>query len=198
MSTRRVDTRGSSRNGARCRLSHKPHRDLKAWQQLTKGMGDGRPIRPLAPDGITLTDAADVGYDGTLDVNGSPGDAEKWSDQDIWTWPDRAECISVRGLKAIRMLLVDNLGERAQREGIKFHRLCAENTSVKFVTKSFAAASRPMMRHLRKLKIVLDYPGLQLSSEWLPSILNKYADALSRRFFFKLATSPFDGRSGIS
>jgi hypothetical protein len=62
MSTRCVDTRGSSRNITRCRLSNQSHRDLKAWQQLAKEMGDGRPIRPLAPDGIMHTDATDVGY----------------------------------------------------------------------------------------------------------------------------------------
>jgi hypothetical protein len=68
-------------------------RDLNAWQQLAKEMGDGRPIRPLAPDGIMHTDAANVGYGGTLHVNGSPGDPGQWSDQGIWTWQDRAECI---------------------------------------------------------------------------------------------------------
>jgi hypothetical protein len=128
------------------------------------------------------TDAADVGYCGTLDVNGSPGDPGKWSDQDIWTCQDRAEGISVRELKAIRMILKGNLGERVQREGIKVLRLYVDITSVNYVKRSFVAASRPMMREPRQLKRVLDYLGLQLSSEFLPSILNKYADALSRRF----------------
>jgi hypothetical protein len=182
MSTNRIDNRGSSWNGARCRLSHQSHRELKAWKQIAKEMGDGRPIRPLAPDGFMQADAAYVGYSGTLDVNGSPGDPGKWSDQGICTWQDRAECKSVRELKAIRMFLVGNLGERVHREGIKVLRLCVAKTSVKFVTRSFVAASCQMTRELRSLKRVLDYLGRQISSEWLPSILNKYADALSRRF----------------
>jgi hypothetical protein len=99
--------------------------------------------------------------------------------QGIWTWQDRADCISVRELKAIRMLLMGNFQERLKREGFRVLRLCVENISVKFVTSSFVAASRPMMRELRQLKRVLDYFG---TSEWLPSILNKYADALSRGF----------------
>jgi hypothetical protein len=102
--------------------------------------------------------------------------------QSIWTWKDKAECISVRELKAIRMLLVGNLGERVHLEGIKVLIQCVENTSVKFVTRSFVAASRPIMGELRQLKPGLDYLGLQLSSECLPSMLNKYADALSQRF----------------
>jgi hypothetical protein len=39
-----------------------------------------------------------------------------------------------------------------------------------------------MMRELRRLKKVLDELVLQLSSEWIPSVANKFADALSRRF----------------
>jgi hypothetical protein len=35
---------------------------------------DGRPIRPLPNKGIMHTDAADVGFDGTLDVEGNTGD----------------------------------------------------------------------------------------------------------------------------
>jgi hypothetical protein len=70
---------------------------------------------------------------------------------------------------------------RATRR-IKVLRLCVDDTSVKKFTRSFVAASRPMMRELRQLKRVLHYLGLQLSSEWLPSILSKYADALSQRF----------------
>jgi hypothetical protein len=38
------------------------------------------------------------------------------------------------------------------------------------------------MRKLRRLKKVLDEHGLQLSSKWIPSVINKFADALSRRF----------------
>jgi hypothetical protein len=80
------------------------------------------------------------------------------------------------------MLLMGSLGKRVQQEGIKVLRLRVENSSVKFVTRSFAAASHPMIRDLRQLKRVLDSLGLQFSSEWLPSIRNKCADTISRRF----------------
>ena len=39
-----------------------------------------------------------------------------------------------------------------------------------------------MMRELRKLKSLLDYMGLRIRSEWIPSVANKFADGLSRRF----------------
>ncbi len=39
-----------------------------------------------------------------------------------------------------------------------------------------------MMRELRLLKRELDRLGLHIGARWLPSVLNKYADGLSRRF----------------
>jgi hypothetical protein len=50
------------------------------------------------------------------------------------------------------------------------------------VTNAFVASSRPMMRELRRLKKVLDELGLRLFSEWITSVANKFADALSRHF----------------
>jgi hypothetical protein len=47
------------------------------------------------------TDAADVGFGGTLDIAGNPGDPGQLQDQGVWEWKDTAECISVRKLKAI-------------------------------------------------------------------------------------------------
>ena len=44
------------------------------------------------------------------------------------------------------------------------------------------SASRPMMRALRLLKRELDHLGVTIAAKLLPSVLNKYADALSRRF----------------
>jgi hypothetical protein len=118
----------------------------------------------------------------TLALNGNPGDPGTWQDQGIWQWRDRAECISPRELKAIRMSLVDQMGERVKREGISMLRLCIDNTSEVHVTNAFVESSRRIMRELRRLKVVLDQLGLQMSSEWIPSVAKTFADGLSRRF----------------
>jgi hypothetical protein len=76
------------------------------------------------------------------------------------------------------MILMGTLGERVKKEGISLLRLCVDNSSVVHVTNAFVAPSRPMMRELRRLKKVLDELGLQLSSERIPSVANKFADAL--------------------
>jgi hypothetical protein len=86
----------ASRNGNRCRLSHQSIKDLQMRRKLESTEADGRPIRPLSINGIMHTDAADVGFGGTLDVAGNPGYLGQWQDQRIWEWKDRAECISVR------------------------------------------------------------------------------------------------------
>jgi Reverse transcriptase (RNA-dependent DNA polymerase) len=163
-------------------VSHQSIRDLQTWRKLASTETDGRPIRPLPTNGIMRTDAADMGFGGTLGIAGSPGDPGQWQDQGIWEWKDRAECISVRELKIIRMVLMGTLGERVKKEGITLLRLYVDNSSVVHVTNAFVASSRPMMRELRRLKKVLDELGLQLSSEWIPSVANKFADALSSRF----------------
>jgi hypothetical protein len=116
------------------------------------------------------TDAADMGFCGTLDIAGNPGDPGQWQDQGIWEWKDRAECISVRELKAICMVLMGTLGDRVKKEGITLLRLCVDNSSVVHVTNAFVASSSPMMRELRRLEKVLDELGLQLSSEWIPFV----------------------------
>jgi hypothetical protein len=79
------------------------------------------------------------------------------------------------------MVLMRTLGEGVKKEGINLLRLCVDNSSVVHVTNAIVASSRPMMRKLRRLKKVLDELRLQLSSEWIPSVANKFADALSRR-----------------
>jgi hypothetical protein len=80
------------------------------------------------------------------------------------------------------MVLMRTLGDGVKKEGITLLRLCVDNSSVVHVTNAFVASSKPMMRELRRLKKVPDELGIQLSSEWIPSVANKFADASSRRF----------------
>jgi hypothetical protein len=182
LSMRRQRARRAARGGARVRLSHQSLRDLAVWRKLAGPECDGRPIFPATPDGIMHTDAADVGYGGTLDSSGEPGEDGVWHEQGIWSWRDRAEPISVRELRAIRMLIQGALGERSATEGLKVLRLCIDNTACVHVTRAFVSSSRAMMRELRRLKRALDESGITIQAEWLPSAANRFADALSRRF----------------
>jgi len=176
-SGRRRDSRG------RMRLSHQSLRDLKKWKDLSKQELQGRPIFPSTPTAAMHTDAADVGYGGTLNAEDlSPGVDGNWRAQGILNWRDRAESISYRELKAIRLLLQGSLGKNVLDQGHKDLLLHVENQGVVHITNSFVSTSRPMMRELRKLKVVLDLLGILIRTGWIPSVANKFADGLSRRF----------------
>jgi hypothetical protein len=93
--------------------------------------------------------------------------------------------VYLRELKEICLVLMGTLGERVKNETIPFLRLCVDKSSVVHVKNAFVASSRPMIRELRCLKKVLDEVGLQFSSEWIPSVAKKFADALPRRFSWR-------------
>ena len=178
----RGDEVPACRGGSRVRLSHQALRDLEVWRALSPTLGDGRDIRPQPFDGIMHSDAAEVGYGGTLSPNGQPGDPGLWEAQAIWSYRDREDCISVRELRAVRLLLQGYIGRQSQVAGMHSLRVCVDNTAVVSAIRSFASASTPMMRELRRLKVVLSRAGLHIRPEWLPSAANRFADALSRRF----------------
>lgn len=57
-----------------------------------------------------------------------------------------------------------------------------DNKAVIHISNSFVSASHQRMQKLRRLNIVLDHFGIRLESEWILSTVNKFANALSRRF----------------
>lgn len=125
-----------------------------------------------------------MGYGGTLNVQDlSPGVPGYWQAQGIWSWRDRAQSISYRELKAVRLLLTGSLGTEVTRGEHRNLLLDIDNQAVDHITNSFVSASSPMMRELRRLKTVLDRQGFRIKAEWIPSVTNKFADGLSRRFF---------------
>lgn len=66
--------------------------------------------------------------------------------------------------------------------GLKELLIRCDNSSVVHITNAMVSASRGMMSELRRLKCILDHMGLHISAEWIPSVANRFADALSRRF----------------
>ena len=105
-----------------------------------------------------------------------------WTAQGIWSWRDRAQSITHRELKAISKLLMGSLGREIQRAKHHDFRLYTANRAVYHITNAFVSCRCPLMRELRKLKLVLEKLGVRMRSEWLPSVAKKFADALSRRF----------------
>lgn len=171
-----------SREGTRCRLSHQCIRDLRIWQQLSKQELQGRNMTPFYPTATMHTAAADLSYGETLSSDPTPGRPGELESQRVWNWKDRSQSITLRELKAIRLLLMGNLGQELEKRQWKKVLLRVDNSAVVHITNSLVSASRPMMRELRRLKRVLDEGGIQIRTEWIPSVANQFADALSRRF----------------
>lgn len=167
----------------RIRLSHQSIRDLRVWRRLSATELGGRPMTPMTVDAAMHTDAADMGYGGTLNASDHrPGVQGEAHTQGVWSWKDRARTITLRELKAIRLLLMGPLGREIAQSEHKNLLLHVDNQAVVHITNGLVSASRPMMRELRRLKSVLDRMGLHIKSEWIPSAANRFADALSRRF----------------
>ena len=80
MSAGRVrDSRG------RCRLSSQAVRDLRFWRDLPEVSLEGHQLISTKPTGAMDTDAADMGYGGTLNVRDvTPGAPGMWCTQGVW------------------------------------------------------------------------------------------------------------------
>lgn len=85
-------------------------------------------------------------------------------------------------MKAVRKLIQGNFGKKLKGRGISNLILHVDNEEVFHITKSFVSVSQPLIRELRRLKLVLSELNVHVRAEWLPSDINNFADALSRRF----------------
>lgn len=134
---------------------------------------------PPTPSAALHTDATDLGCSGTFNHHDlHPGGNGFCSAQVIWSWKDRFESISYRKLKAILLLLLGNFGRGTVKEEHRNLLLHIDNPAVVHIKNSFVSASRPMIKELWKLRLVLDTFGIWLRSEWIPSAANWFADGL--------------------
>lgn len=167
----------------RCRQSHQSIRDLQSWRRLTKEELDGSPMVSPEINATVHSDAADLGYRRTLNSSENrPGISGQLASQGVWNWKDRAKTITYRELRAVRVLLSEPLGKEVVRKEYRNLLPFIDNQAVVHITNSLVSTSRPMMRELRRLKVALDSLGLRIRSEWIPSVANKFANGLSRRF----------------
>lgn len=126
------------------------------------------------------TDGSDFGYGGTLNLEDMEGGKDgPFHDQRIWKWRDLTVSITIRELNDTRKLVMSRIGTVLSTEGIKNLLLHVQNQAVDHIANSFVSSSLPMMWELRRL---MDMNGLQFPVEWLPSVANRFVDALSRHF----------------
>lgn len=160
------------------RLSRQSIRDLRYWRSLARG--EGRDLIRLEADRTMHSDAADVGYGGTLGLDTGAGQPGLWEGRGLWEARDRMEGITLRELKAVRLLLQRHFAEYVQDPSVQRLLLHEDNQAVVYVLNSMVSASRPMMAELRKLQALMAALGVKIEARWLPSAVNRFADGLSR------------------
>lgn len=80
-----MDTAATRDKKYRVRLSHKLIRDLRLWKMLSRGALTGHLILYLGPEAEMNTDAEDLGYGGTLNLEiFTGGDQGMWKLKVIW------------------------------------------------------------------------------------------------------------------
>jgi hypothetical protein len=162
------------------RLSRQSLRDLSYWRTLTRG--EGRDLWRVEPDLVMHSDAADVGYGGTLGfdrVAGSPG---LWAGRGMWEASDRMESITLRELRSVRLLLQRHFADYVRSPATRKILLHEDNQAVVYILNAMVSSSTRMMQELRRLQAMMVALGVRIEARWLPSAVNRFADALSRQW----------------
>ena len=160
------------------RLCRQSPRDIRYWRSLSRG--EGRDLIRLEPHVAMHSDAADVGYGGTLGLDVGQGLPGLWEGRSFWSADDRAHSITLRELKAVRQLLHRHFASYISDPRVRRLLLHEDNQAVVYILNAMVSASRDMMVELRKLEVVLRVLGVRLEARWIPSAVNKFADTLSR------------------
>lgn len=125
-------------------------------------------------------DAADVGYGGTLGLDMAAGSPGLWEGRGIWTAEERAQSITLRELRAVRLLLHRHFSAYVSDPHVKRLLLHEDNQAVVTVLNAMVASSPALMSELRKLRAMLASCGVRIEARWIPSAVNRFADSLSQ------------------
>lgn len=87
---------------------------------------------------------------------------------------------SLPELRAVRLLLHRNFLAYVSDPRVRRVLVQEGNKAVIYVLNAMVSASRTMMVELRKLEVMLTVMGVRLEALWIPSAVNRFADALSR------------------
>ena len=124
------------------------------------------------------SDAADVGYGDTLGKDERQGSRGLWVGQGFWSETDRARSITLRELQAVRLLLHRHFAAYVSSPRVRKVLLHEDNQAVVYILNAMVSASREMIVELRRLEVLLRALNVKLDARWIPSAVNRFADAL--------------------
>lgn len=124
----------------------------------------------LEPHFTMHSDAADVGYGGTLGFEEGAGLPGLWECRGFWNATDRAHSITLRKLRAVRLLLHRHFAEFVSDRRVRRLLLHEDNQAVVYILNSMVSASKEMMVELRRLEILLRVLGVKVEAEQRASL----------------------------
>ena len=160
------------------RLTRAGLRDLNHWRSLEAG--EGRDIQERKCQVGFHSDASDLGFGGTWGRRLEAGTPGTYQGQALWCAQERSLNISLRELRAVRLLLLGPFASLARSRSIRRVLLWEDNSGVVSVINRMVSRSPAMMSEPRKLQRLLRSLDVHISAKWLPSAVNRYADKLSR------------------
>lgn len=133
----------------------------------------------------TVVDGAPISIHGVLVLWNTSGRTKKQEPQPWkgeWKWEKMASHITLRELKDIGKLLMGHFGRRVETEGVREIPMYVENGAIVHINNIFVSASCPAVKEIRRIKLVLDGLRTHVRSKWVPSVVRKLAEAISRGF----------------
>jgi hypothetical protein len=110
------------------------------------------------------SDAADVGYGGTLGLESEAGSPGLCEGHGLWATAERAEPITLLEMKAVRLLLQKHFASSLARAETMRILLHEDNHAVKHILNAMVSASRQMMAELQPMEVMLRILGMKLEA----------------------------------
>jgi hypothetical protein len=190
---------GAAQTSHRVILCHQSLRDLEWWGNLPQNQHVGRAIWDPIPTATMITDASMEGWGAIMHTSGRKGPATPLQ-QTLYTNPpgprmqgSTGSSVPARGLftpedaepRSInqRELLAAILGIRSFLKTARSShvQLISDSQVTLAVTKNWTSRSPRLMALLRILRQLCENNGISLGLQYIPSVLNIWADKLSRR-----------------
>lgn len=159
------------------RLDRQARRDLCYWPALTRG--EGRDMINQYPNLIMHSDAAVVGYGGTLGPDTTAESPGLWEGRGFWTAQDREHSITLRKRRPLWLLLQRPFARYVSDRSIRLL-LHYDNLAVLHILHATVSASKPIIAELGKLEAFLRVPVVKIEPQWIPSAVKKFAATFSR------------------
>lgn len=150
------------------RISHAAMRDLKWWASLSTNKHIGRALWPRT-DAVLFTDASMSGWgaawNGTVPASGF--------------FDERQEHSHINELELLAATnALAQFSDYARNRSVE---IITDSKVTEFIVRNMTTRSPRILARLRELRALCETHGVTLSTRHIPSVLNAWADRLSRR-----------------